>query len=105
MKKKKCCLLLGGLMLSSCGLMAACEKADYIIDGIEYTRIPEGIMAMIDDPAITQASPLAEFDGEALYEYANVIEAHQAELAELLSEYSAAGGFANPYPQEALCRD
>lgn len=51
-------------MLSSCGLMAACEKADHVIDGIEYTRIPEGIMAMIDDPAITQASPLAEFDGE-----------------------------------------
>lgn len=64
MKKKICCLLLGGLVLSSCGLMAACEKADHVIDGIEYTRIPEGIMAMIDDPAITQASPLAEFDGE-----------------------------------------
>ena len=48
MKKKICCLLLGGRVLSSCGLMAACEKADYIINGIEYTRIPEGIMAMID---------------------------------------------------------
>ena len=27
------------------------------------------------------------------------------ELAELLSEYSAENGFANPYPQEALCWD